>query len=63
MGSKCLRYTALTIAIIGAVNWSFSMIMELTIEPVAVRRGSIPFTVPETDEWIGDETNPGMLIL
>ena len=21
MGSKCLRYTALTIAIIGAVNW------------------------------------------
>ena len=25
MGSKCLRYTALTIAIIGAVNWGLSM--------------------------------------
>ena len=28
------------------------------MEPVAVRRGSIPFTIPETDAWIGDETNP-----
>ena len=31
MGSKCLRYTALTIAIIGAVNWGLIGLFRLDL--------------------------------
>ena len=37
---------------------SFSMMMLLTISPVTTRLGSIAFTVPDTDEKTGAETNP-----
>ena len=39
MGSKCLRYTALTIAIIGAVNWGLIGFFNLNL--VALLFGSM----------------------
>ena len=39
MGSKCLRYTALTISIIGAVNWGLIGFFNLNL--VALLFGSM----------------------
>ena len=39
MGSKCLRYTSLTIAIIGAVNWGLIGFFNLNL--VALLLGSM----------------------
>ena len=43
MGSKCLRYTALTIAIIGAVNWGLIGFFNLNLVALLFRKHELGF--------------------
>ena len=50
MGSKCLRYTALTIAIIGAVNWGLIGFFNLNL--VALLFGSMSWFPESYMVWL-----------
>ena len=54
MGSKCLRYTALTISIIGAVNWGLIGFFNLNL--VALLFGSMSWISPNADNFYGKQT-------